>query len=212
VRKYLTCVSGADLRRHYASGALQKATLLDAVIQQAGKAHAAPALRDPRTALDTTQFRHAVACTVGLLRTRGILVGDPVHADQTAGWPCPMNSVAIVGADQRTPLPPNEAEEISTRGPGTHLWPEALLRVGDFPLTDIGKVQRRRLRELAEDASKRGAVEQAPAYTIDAPADGGRRWLLAVGCAVTPLRDQSRVGRRRHRAAPCSRRERGSDG
>ena len=46
------------------------------------------------------------------------------------------------------------------RGVGTHLWPEAVLCVDSFPLTDIGKVQRGQLRDLALDALRRGVLER----------------------------------------------------
>ncbi len=46
------------------------------------------------------------------------------------------------------------------RGVGTHLWPEAMLRVEEFPLTDIGKIQRGQLRELAQLAADRGTLER----------------------------------------------------
>jgi acyl-CoA synthetase (AMP-forming)/AMP-acid ligase II len=46
------------------------------------------------------------------------------------------------------------------RGVGTHLWPEALLRVEAFPLTDIGKIQRGQLRELALVAMRSGELDR----------------------------------------------------
>lgn len=46
------------------------------------------------------------------------------------------------------------------RGVGTHLWPEALVRVDEFPLTDLGKVQRAALREVAIEAAQSGAIER----------------------------------------------------
>lgn len=42
---------------------------------------------------------------------------------------------------------------------GTHLWPEALLIVDQFPLTDIGKVQRRLLRDQVIAAAEGDELE-----------------------------------------------------
>ncbi|QTI69944.1 class I adenylate-forming enzyme family protein [Gordonia polyisoprenivorans] len=43
-------------------------------------------------------------------------------------------------------------------GVGTHLWPEALLLVQKFPLTDIGKVRRGELRKMATAALEAGTL------------------------------------------------------
>ena len=47
---------------------------------------------------------------------------------------------------------------LQEREVGTHLWPEAVVSVDEFPLTDIGKVQRAALREVALEAIRTGAV------------------------------------------------------
>jgi cyclohexanecarboxylate-CoA ligase len=48
---------------------------------------------------------------------------------------------------------------LRARGVGTHLWPEALLRVETFPQTDIGKIQRGQLRDLVLAAVESGTLE-----------------------------------------------------
>ena len=48
---------------------------------------------------------------------------------------------------------------LSERGVSKYLWPEAVFRVAEFPLTDIGKVQRRRLATLAAEAANKGTIE-----------------------------------------------------
>jgi acyl-CoA synthetase len=67
---------------------------------------------------------------------------------------------AVVVADGKVTLS-SLTEHLRAGGVGTHLWPEALLQVAEFPLTDIGKVQRGRLRELANEAVKHNALERA---------------------------------------------------
>lgn len=47
---------------------------------------------------------------------------------------------------------------LQEREVGTHLWPEAVIRVDEFPRTDIGKVQRAALRDFALDAIRRGTA------------------------------------------------------
>lgn len=50
------------------------------------------------------------------------------------------------------------SSHLSAGGVGTHLWPEALLFVDAFPLTDIGKVRRGELRQRAVAALEAGSL------------------------------------------------------
>lgn len=45
---------------------------------------------------------------------------------------------------------------LDEREVGTHLWPEAVVQVEEFPRTDIGKVQRAALRDVAVEAIQAG--------------------------------------------------------
>lgn len=78
MRKYLTSVSGADVRAYYSSGYWQSTTLLDVVVDRAEKSPSGPALRDAERSLDNAHFLRAVCATAGLLRSAGVRSGDPV--------------------------------------------------------------------------------------------------------------------------------------
>ncbi|MFI5436121.1 class I adenylate-forming enzyme family protein [Rhodococcus baikonurensis] len=64
--------------------------------------------------------------------------------------------VVVVG-DPSTDLETITAH-LRSGGVGTHLWPEALLLVEEFPLTDIGKVRRGELRQVATAALEAGTL------------------------------------------------------
>lgn len=67
--------------------------------------------------------------------------------------------VVVVG-DRSTDLE-TIAARLKAGGVGTHLWPEALLFVEELPLTDIGKVRRGELRQLATAALEAGTLVTA---------------------------------------------------
>lgn len=61
---------------------------------------------------------------------------------------------------------------LEAAGVGKKLWPEALLHVDEFPLTDLGKVKRSILRVAAVEALTSGSLELVP--TRAATGDGQR--------------------------------------
>ncbi|MEO5664700.1 MAG: AMP-binding protein [Nocardioides sp.] len=68
--------------------------------------------------------------------------------------------IVVIG-DRSTDLETITAH-LRSGGVGTHLWPEALLFVDEFPLTAIGKVQRGELRRLATAALEAGTLVMVP--------------------------------------------------
>lgn len=78
MRKYLTTISGGDLRAHYAAGTWQAATLLDVVVERAEKNTGGAALRDSGRSLDNAGFLRAVCSAADQLCAAGVAAGDPV--------------------------------------------------------------------------------------------------------------------------------------
>ena len=100
MRTYLTGISGARLREHYASGAWESTTLLDIVLRRAEHAPHAPAVRDASHSLDNAEYLHAVTCAAGLLGARGVGAGDVVllQLRNGAAYAIAQVAVAALGA------------------------------------------------------------------------------------------------------------------
>jgi acyl-CoA synthetase (AMP-forming)/AMP-acid ligase II len=100
VRKYLTTLSGADVRRNYATGAWERTTLLDVAMRRMAQAPTAGAVTDSRVSLDNTELVRAVLNAAGLLRGLGVTAGDPVviQLRNSALYPIVQIAVNALGA------------------------------------------------------------------------------------------------------------------
>lgn len=95
MRKYLTSISGGDLRAHYASGMWQATTLLDVVVDRAEKNPGGAALRDSQHSLDNAAYLRAVCSGADVLRAAGVTAGDPVIVQLRNSCACAIADVAI---------------------------------------------------------------------------------------------------------------------
>ena len=78
MRQYLTTISGADVRRHYASGAWTPDTLVGIAAERAVRDPDGKCLADGRDRLSNAEALAAVNSVAAFLTARGVRRGDPV--------------------------------------------------------------------------------------------------------------------------------------